>query len=332
MNRRRVLVTGGAGFIGSHLVERLLVEGHEVICVDNFSSGTKHNLQTLAQHPFLDVIRHDVVQPLSLEVDEIYHLACPASPKQYQENPVKTLETCMLGTLNSVTLAKTLGCKMLLASTSEVYGDPQVHPQEESYWGHVNPIGPRSCYDEGKRVAETLCTDYSRQYGLDIRIIRIFNTYGPRMKSDDGRVISNFITQALAHSPVTLYGDGQQTRSFCYVTDLIDGIMSVMKHDAPLTQPINLGNPEEISILALANRIIEKTHSRSIIEHGQQPQDDPRRRCPNINRAKALLNWQPYTDLSLGLDRTIEYFRHAMVAQPNDSLEVTSAASIVTQP
>lgn len=328
MSRRRVLVTGGAGFIGSHLVERLLIEGCEVICVDNFSSGNKHNLLTLAQHPFLDVIRHDVVQPLSLEVDEIYHLACPASPLQYQQNPVKTLETCMLGTLNSVILAKTLGCKMLLASTSEVYGDPQVHPQEESYWGHVNPIGPRSCYDEGKRVAETLCTDYVRQYGLDIRIIRIFNTYGPRMKADDGRVISNFITQALANEPVTLYGDGQQTRSFCYVTDMIDGIMAVMKHPEPITQPINLGNPEEISILALASRIIEKTQSRSVIDHSQQPQDDPRRRCPNINRAKALLNWQPYTDLSTGLDRTIEHFRQTASIDPAELLELGSGKAL----
>ncbi|RMG33673.1 MAG: SDR family oxidoreductase [Planctomycetota bacterium] len=306
-----VLVTGGAGFLGSHLCERLIARGDEVLCVDNFFTGRKANVAHLIGHPRFELIRHDIVQPLFLEVDAVYNLACPASPVAYQFNPIKTIKTSTVGVVNMLGLAKRCRARFLQASTSEVYGDPEVHPQSEDYWGHVNPLGPRSCYDEGKRVAESLCVNYHSAHGIPVRIVRIFNTYGPRMATDDGRVVSNFITQALRGEPLTVYGDGLQTRSFCYVDDLIDGMMRMMDQDAHIG-PVNLGNPRENTMLELAQTIIELTGSQSTIEHRPLPTDDPRRRCPDITRARQWLDWEPTTDLETGLRKTIEYFRRTL--------------------
>ncbi len=304
---KRVLVTGGAGFIGSHLCERLLSQGHEVICVDNFFTGRKENIAHLMDNPLFEFVRHDVIEPILLEVDRIYNLACPASPVHYQYNPVKTIKTNIMGTLNMLGLAKRVRARMLQASTSEVYGNPLVHPQPEEYWGNTNPIGPRACYDEGKRCAETLMFAYHRQNGVDIRVIRIFNTYGPRMLEHDGRVVSNFIVQALRGEDVTIYGDGSQTRSFCYIDDLVEGMMRMMENDTTVG-PVNLGNPSEFTVLELANLIIELTGSSSKIIHGPLPQDDPAQRQPDISLAKKVLDWKPTVELKQGLLRTIEYF------------------------
>ena len=306
---RRVLVTGGAGFIGSHLVERLIERGDEVLVADNFYSGLRSNVHHLLNHPQFELVRHDVTFPLYVEVDEIYHLACPASPIYYQRDPVQTTKTSVHGSINMLGLAKRTGAKILLASTSEVYGDPEVHPQQEGYWGHVNPIGIRSCYDEGKRCAETLFFDYRRQHNLPIKVARIFNTYGPRMRPDDGRVVSNFIVQALAGEPITIYGDGQQTRSFCYVDDLVSGLMGLMSSDPNFTGPVNLGNPGEFTMLELAQKVIELTGSPSRIEHRPLPQDDPSRRRPDISLAESVLGWRPKTGLDQGLAKTVEHFR-----------------------
>jgi UDP-glucuronate decarboxylase len=304
----RTLVTGGAGFIGSHLCERLLADGHEILCLDNFYTGRRSNIRALLDHRDFELIRHDVIQPILLEVDRIFHFACPASPVHYQYNPVKTVKTNVMGTINMLGLCKRVKARILHASTSEVYGDPEVHPQTEDYWGNVNPIGPRSCYDEGKRVAETLCFDYHRQNGVEIRVIRIFNTYGPRMLMDDGRVVSNFVVQALRGDPITLYGDGSQTRSFCYVDDLVEGITRMMEQTHTVG-PVNLGNPNEFTIAELAALTIELTGSRSEVEHRPLPQDDPTRRQPDISRARAVLDgWEPTVQLREGLTRTIEYF------------------------
>ncbi|MBM4284219.1 MAG: SDR family oxidoreductase [Deltaproteobacteria bacterium] len=303
----RVLVTGGAGFIGSHLVERLLSQGHEVISLDNYFTGSKANLLHLLDNPWLELIRHDLVNPIMLEVDQIYHLACPASPVHYQYNPVKTIKTNVLGTLHMLGLAKRVKAVILLASTSEVYGDPLVHPQREDYWGNVNCLGPRSCYDEGKRVAETLMMDYHRQNGVDIRIARIFNTYGPRMAINDGRVISNFIVQALTGQELTVYGQGTQTRSFCYVSDLVEGLVRLMNCEA-FAAPVNLGNPEELTIMEMARKILAMTGSPSKIAHRPLPPDDPVQRRPDIGRARELLGWQPTVGLEAGLTATIPYF------------------------
>lgn len=305
----RALVTGGAGFIGSHLCERLLHDGYEVLCVDNYYSSTKDNIAHLLSNPRFEVIRHDVTFPLYVEVDEIYHLACPASPIHYQRDPVQTTKTAVHGSINMLGLAKRTGAKILLTSTSEVYGDPLVHPQTEDYWGNVNPIGPRACYDEGKRAAETLFFDYQRQHDLKIKVVRLFNTYGPRMHPQDGRVVSNFIMSALNGEPLTVYGQGQQTRSFCYVTDLIDGLIAMMNSDDSITGPINLGNPGEFTIGELADMVIEKTGTDSSIAYFPLPVDDPIRRQPDINKAKSLLGWQPSIPLTQGLDTTIRYFR-----------------------
>ena len=304
----RVLVTGGAGFLGSHLCERLLKEKHEVICLDNFFTGRRRNLHPYLANPDFELVRHDVVEPLMLEVDRIYHLACPASPIHYQYNPVKTIKTSVLGTHNMLGLAKRTRGRFLLASTSEVYGDPKVHPQTEDYWGNVNPIGIRSCYDEGKRVAETFTMDYHRQSKIDIRIVRIFNTYGPRMLADDGRVVSNFIVQALRGADITVYGDGSQTRSFCYVDDLVDGLVKMMENDG-FIGPVNLGNPREFTILELAKKIIAMTGSRSKIVQRPLPSDDPTQRQPDITLAKQKLGWQPKVEVDEGLTVTIDYFR-----------------------
>ena len=301
----RVLVTGGAGFIGSHLCERLLAQGDDVVCVDNYFTGTKHNVDHLRDHRNFELIRHDVTNPLVIEVDRIYNLACPASPVHYQYNPVKTTKTSVLGAINMLGLAKRVHARILQASTSEVYGDPEQHPQREDYWGHVNPIGIRSCYDEGKRVAETLFMDYHRQNKVDIRIVRIFNTYGPRMHPCDGRVVSNFIVQALRGEPITIYGDGSQTRSFCYVDDLVSGIMAFMEQDSE-TGPINLGNPGEFTIRELAEMVVALTGSKSEIVYKPLPSDDPKQRRPDISKAKALLGWEPKIQLEEGLKRTIE--------------------------
>jgi UDP-glucuronate decarboxylase len=303
----RVLVTGGAGFIGSHLVERLLGQDHEVLCLDNYFTGSKTNLDHLRDHPRLELIRHDVVTSIMLEVDQIYHLACPASPVHYQYNPVKTIKTNVLGTLNMLGLAKRVKARILLASTSEIYGDPQVHPQKEEYWGNVNCIGVRSCYDEGKRVAETLMLDYHRQNAVDIRIARIFNTFGPRMAINDGRVVSNFIVQALTGGEITIYGQGQQTRSFCYVSDLVEALVRLMNR-AGLHDPVNLGNPDEFTILELATKVKSLTNSPSAISHRPLLPDDPGRRRPDISRARELLGWQPTISLEQGLKQTIPYF------------------------
>ena len=307
----RTLVTGGAGFIGSHLVRRLLMEGEEVICLDNFFTGSKANLRDVLDHPNLELVRHDVVQPIMLEVDRVYNLACPASPVHYQFNPVKTVKTNVLGTLNMLGLAKRVGARILQASTSEVYGDPKVHPQTESYWGHVNPVGLRSCYDEGKRVAETLMADYHRQSGVEIRIVRIFNTYGPNMALNDGRVVSNFIVQALRGRPLTVYGKGDQTRSFCYVDDLVEGLVRMMGQDG-FTGPVNLGNPAELSILEIAETIIRLTGSGSEIEYRDLPADDPTQRQPDIALARRKLEWEPRVDLETGLKKTIAYFKEVL--------------------
>ncbi len=310
----RVLVTGGAGFIGSHLCERLLGDGYDVLCVDNYYSSTKDNIAHLLDHPRFEVIRHDVTFPLYVEVDQIFHLACPASPVHYQRNPVQTTKTAVHGSINMLGLAKRTGARILLTSTSEVYGDPLVHPQTEDYWGNVNPIGPRACYDEGKRAAETLFFDYHRQHNLDIKVVRLFNTYGPRMHPQDGRVVSNFIMSALTGAPLTVYGEGEQTRSFCYVSDLIDGLIAMMNTGSEVTGPINLGNPGEFTIGELAKIVIEKTNSDSKIDYLPLPVDDPIRRQPDITRAKASLGWEPTIALSEGLDTTIAHFKEHVLS------------------
>jgi UDP-glucuronate decarboxylase len=305
---KRILVTGGAGFLGSHLTKRLLKEGNEVIVADNFFTGSKKNIEAFKQNPNFEFIRHDIMNPLYVEVDEIYNLACPASPVHYQHNPVQTTKTSVYGALNMLGLAKRTGAKILQASTSEVYGDPEVHPQTEEYWGKVNPIGIRACYDEGKRVAETLFFDYKRMYDLNIKVVRIFNTYGPRMSANDGRVVSNFIVQALRGQDITIYGDGSQSRSFCYVDDLVDGLIRMMESDKSVSGPINLGNPNEFTMLELAQKVIKLTNSESKIIYQPLPEDDPRQRQPNIDKAKNILGWQPVTQLNEGLDKTVTYF------------------------
>jgi UDP-glucuronate decarboxylase len=310
---KRILVTGGAGFIGSHLAERLLEEGNEVVCLDNFFTGSKHNIKHLLDNYLFELIRHDLVNPILLEVDQIYNLACPASPVHYQYNPVKTVKTNVMGTLNMLGLAKRVKARILQASTSEVYGDPTVHPQPEGYWGNVNCIGLRSCYDEGKRLAETLMMDYHRQNQVDIRIVRIFNTYGPRMAVNDGRVISNFTIQALRGQPLTLYGDGSHTRSFCYVSDMVEGLIAMMDQ-GDFIGPVNLGNPREISISELANKIIKATGADVEIRYLPLPPDDPVKRCPDIGLAKSKLNWQPLVEFDRGLSHTIDYFREKLSA------------------
>ncbi len=304
-----VLVTGGAGFLGSHLCDRLLSEGKEVICVDNLFTGSRDNIRHLLDNDRFEFIRHDVTFPLYLEVDQIYNLACPASPVHYQYDPVQTTKTSVHGAINMLGLAKRTGAKIFQASTSEVYGDPEVHPQPESYWGRVNPIGVRSCYDEGKRCAETLFFDYYRQHGTEIKVARIFNTYGPRMNTEDGRVVSNFVVQALRNEPITIYGDGSQTRSFCYVDDLIEGFVRLMSSDPQITGPVNLGNPDEFTILELANLVIDLTGSSSQIIFMDLPQDDPRQRQPDIGYAKSVLVWEPSIQLKDGLALTVEYFK-----------------------
>lgn len=311
-SRKTVLVTGGAGFLGSHLCDRLIADGHDVICLDNFFTGAKQNIEHLISHPRFELMRHDVTFPLYVEVDEIYNLACPASPIHYQHDPVQTTKTSVHGAINMLGLAKRLKCRVFQASTSEVYGDPSVHPQTEAYWGNVNPIGPRSCYDEGKRCAETLFFDYHRQHRLEIKVARIFNTYGPRMHPNDGRVVSNFIVQALRGSPITIYGDGSQTRSFCYVDDLIEGFVRLMGSPADVTGPVNLGNPGEFSIRELAEQTIEMTGSKSTLTFMPLPQDDPKQRQPDITLAQSKLGWQPKVPLYEGLRHTIEYFDRLM--------------------
>ncbi len=321
---KRVLVTGGAGFIGSHLCDRLLKDGHEVVCLDNFFTGTKRNIGHLIGKPGFELIRHDITQPILLEADWIFNLACPASPIHYQYNPVKTTKVSVLGALNMLGLAKRVRARVLQASTSEVYGDPDVHPQKEEYWGNVNPIGKRSCYDEGKRVAETLFFDYLRQNKVDVKVVRIFNTYGPRMRPDDGRVVSNFVVQALKNSDITLYGDGSQTRSFCYIDDMVEGLIRMMDYEtgkyerntdytkpylSGLPGPINLGNPQELSVLSLAEKVIKLARSSSKLVFKPLPQDDPRRRWPDITKAGKFLKWKPETGLDVGLSTTIDYFR-----------------------
>lgn len=307
MDGRRVLVTGGAGFIGSHLCDRLLQTGHDVLCVDNFYSSTKSNVAHLVGNPRFELLRHDVTFPLYVEVDDIYHLACPASPVHYQRDPVQTTKTAVHGSINALGLAKRTGARILLTSTSEVYGDPEVHPQSEEYWGRVNPIGPRACYDEGKRAAETLFFDYHRQHDLDISVVRLFNTYGPRMHPRDGRVVSNFVVSALAGDPITIYGDGTQTRSFCFVDDVIDGLLAMM--GAPgVHGPVNLGNPHEFTIAELAELVIDMTGSSSSLTYLPLPQDDPVRRQPDITRARTSLGWEPTVELREGLRRTIDHF------------------------
>lgn len=311
----RILVTGGAGFIGSHLIDRLMADGHEVICLDNFFTGHKRNILKWLNHPYFELIRHDITEPIRLEADQIYHLACPASPVHYQYNPVKTIKTNVMGTLNMLGLAKRVKARFLLASTSEVYGDPEVHPQSEDYRGNVNPIGPRSCYDEGKRVAETLAFDYHWQNNVDIRVARIFNTYGSRMLENDGRVVSNLVVQTLKGEPLTVYGDGSQTRSFCYVSDLVEGLMRLMNGEH--TGPINLGNPDEYTILQLAQAVQKMVNPDAEIIFKPLPQDDPRRRRPDITKAKTLLGWQPTVPLQEGLKLTVEDFRNR-VASPEE--------------
>ena len=307
MSEKHILITGGAGFLGSHLCDRLIAAGDEVICLDNFFTGSKKNIDHLLSNPRFELVRHDVVEPIHLEANQIYNLACPASPVHYQYNPVKTVKTSVLGSLHMLGLAKRVRARILQASTSEVYGDPTEHPQKESYWGHVNPVGIRSCYDEGKRISETLMMDYHRQNHVDIRIARIFNTYGPRMSLQDGRVVSNFIVQALSSEPITIYGDGSQTRSFCYVSDLIEGICRLMNTEG-LIDPVNIGNPNEITILELAETIIGLTGSRSKVVRRPLPQDDPIQRQPDISRARDALGWQPLVSLQEGLTATIGYF------------------------
>ena len=315
MIRERILVAGGAGFIGSHLCESLLRQGADVLCLDNLFSGSRRNILPLMEHPYFELIRHDVTQPILLEVDRIYNLASPAAPVHYQFNPVKTVKTNVMGTLNLLGLAKRVGARILQASTSEVYGDPLVHPQREDYWGNVNPIGPRSCYDEGKRVAESLMINYRRQNGVDVRIARIFNTYGPRMSEVDGRVVSNFVVQALRGEPLTVYGDGSQTRSFCFVSDMVAGLEQLMDADW-VPGPVNLGSPQECSILSLAKLILELTGSKSEIRFGVIPVDDPVRRRPDIGRAERHLDWEPFVDLREGLQRTIPYYEEILARNP----------------
>jgi UDP-glucuronate decarboxylase len=322
-DRKRVLVTGGAGFLGSHLCERLLKEGHDVLCLDNFSSGNKDNIKHLLSNPYFELMQHDVTFPLYVEVDEIYNLACPASPIHYQWDPVHTTKTSVLGAINMLGLAKRNKARILQASTSEVYGDPEVHPQRESYWGNVNPVGIRSCYDEGKRCAETLFFDYHRQHGTDIKVVRIFNTYGPRMHPNDGRVVSNFIVQALRGDDITIYGEGSQTRSFCYVDDLIDGFVRMMASPKDFTGPVNLGNPGEFTIKELAELVLRKVGGKSRIVTKELPKDDPRQRQPNISLAKSRLDWEPQVDLEPGLERTIDYFRS--IVSPIDQIKGQTA-------
>jgi len=314
--RKRVLVTGGAGFLGSHLCQRLLADGHDVLCVDNYFTGRKDNIVHLLDQPQFEVMRHDVTFPLYVEVDEIYNLACPASPVHYQFDPVQTTKTSVHGAINVLGLAKRVKAKALQASTSEVYGDPAIHPQPESYWGHVNPLGPRACYDEGKRCAETLFFDYYRQHGLSIKVARIFNTYGPRMHPNDGRVVSNFIVQALRNQPITLYGDGEQSRSFCYVDDLIEGFVRLMCSRDNLTGPVNLGNPSEFTVRELAERVLELTGSQSQLTHEPLPEDDPRQRQPDISLARSELGWEPEIALEDGLKQTIAYFDELLTKGP----------------
>jgi UDP-glucuronate decarboxylase len=313
LKRKKVLVTGGAGFLGSHLCERLLGQGHEVLCVDNLFTGSRENILPLLDNPFFEFMRHDVCFPLYVEVDEIYNLACPASPPHYQADPIQTMKTSVLGAMNLLGLAKRLKCKIFQASTSEVYGDPHMHPQKEEYWGHVNPIGPRSCYDEGKRCAETLFFDYHRRHGVKIKIARIFNTYGPRMDPNDGRVVSNFIMQALRNAPITVYGEGKQTRSFCYVDDLIDVILCLMGSSDEITGPVNIGNPVEFTVLELAREVIRLTGSTSPLVFRPLPSDDPKQRQPDISKARALFEWEPRVALEEGLRSTIAYFEKAFV-------------------
>ena len=317
-SRKRILVTGGAGFLGSHLIDRLLAAGHEVICVDNLFTGTKRNIEHLHDQPRFEFTRHDVCFPLYVEVDEIYNLACPASPIHYQHDPVQTTKTSVHGAINMLGLAKRLRCRILQASTSEVYGDPEVHPQREDYWGRVNPIGPRSCYDEGKRCAETLFFDYHRQHGLPIKVARIFNTYGPRMHPADGRVVSNFIMQALQGEPITIYGDGSQTRSFCYVDDLIEGLIGLMGSADGFTGPVNIGNPDEFTIKQLADKVVGLIPTNAGITHRPLPQDDPRQRRPDISLAREKLEWNPTVSLDEGLIPTIEHFRELAAPQRAD--------------
>ncbi len=322
----RILVTGGAGFIGSHLIDRLMTEGHEVICLDNFYTGHRRNLLHWLDHPYFELIRHDVTEPIRLEVDQIYHLACPASPVHYQYNPVKTIKTNVLGTMNMLGLAKRVKARFLLSSTSEVYGDPEVHPQSEEYRGNVNPIGIRSCYDEGKRVAETLAFDYHRQNNVDIRVARIFNTYGPRMLENDGRVVSNFVVQALQGNPLTVYGSGAQTRSFCYVSDLVDGLIRLMNGD--YIGPVNLGNPDEYTILQLAQAVQSMVNPDSDLIYKPLPQDDPQRRKPDITRAKTFLDWTPTVPLQEGLKLTVEDFRARLTPSDQAGAAVPVASSM----
>jgi len=311
--RKRVLVTGGAGFLGSHLCDSLIAGGNDVLCLDNLFTGSKENVRHLIGHPHFEFIRHDIIHPIFLEVDEIYNLACPASPVHYQFNPIKTIKTSVMGVINILGLAKRVKAKVLQASTSEVYGDPEVHPQHESYWGRVNPIGIRSCYDEGKRAAECLMMDYHRQNGVLIKIIRIFNTYGPRMAINDGRVVSNFIIQALKGEDITVYGCGSQTRSFCYVDDLIDGILRMMATSDETIGPINIGNPSEFTVLELAEKIVSLTSSSSMIIFRPLPQDDPTQRCPDISKARSVLNWEPKESLDDGIRKTVDYFKNKLV-------------------
>jgi UDP-glucuronate decarboxylase len=309
MNMKRILITGGAGFLGSHLCDRLIEQDNEILCLDNFFTGSKDNIIHLLANPRFELIRHDIISPIFLEVDQIFNLACPASPVHYQHNPIKTIKTNVMGTINTLGMAKRLNAKILQASTSEVYGDPDIHPQKEDYWGRVNPIGPRSCYDEGKRAAECLMMDYRRQNNVKVKIVRIFNTYGPRMALNDGRVVSNFIVQALKAEDITVYGDGSQTRSFCYVDDMVDGLILMMESPDSFIGPINIGNPDEFTILDLAKTIIRMTGNQSKIVFRPLPQDDPRQRQPDISLAGKMLGWQPKTNLEEGLEKTIEYFR-----------------------
>ena len=310
--RKKILITGGSGFIGSHLCKKLLNEGNEIICLDNFHTGSKMNILDLLNNPYFEIVRHNVILPIHLEVDEIYNLACPASPMHYQYDPIQTIKTSVMGAINVLDLAKRLDIRVLQASTSEVYGDPTIHPQTEDYWGNVNPIGIRSCYDEGKRCAETLYFDYYLQYGVDIKVIRIFNTYGPNMHPNDGRVVSNFIIQALKGEDITVYGDGSQSRSFCFVDDLVDGIVKMMGTEKGFNGPVNLGNPVEFTIMELAEKVLELTDSKSKIVFKPLPQDDPKQRCPDISLAKSKFNWEPYIKLEDGLMKTIEYFKEIL--------------------
>ena len=312
LTQKRILVTGGAGFLGSHLCDRLLSEGREVVCVDNYFTGSKANVKHLLDNPNFELIRHDVTFPLYIEVDEIYNLACPASPIHYQHDPVQTIKTSVHGAINMLGLAKRIGAKIFQASTSEVYGDPEIHPQDESYWGRVNPVGIRSCYDEGKRCAETLFFDYHRQHKLNIKVARIFNTYGPRMHPNDGRVVSNFIVQALQNEDITIYGDGAQSRSFCFVDDMVDGFLLFMETDDEFKGPLNMGNPNEFTIQELAEKVIDLTGSNSKIIYKTLPEDDPKQRQPNIDLAKEKLNWSPEVELTNGLELTIDYFREVI--------------------